>query len=291
VIDNERLIVASEACTEPTVAHSPVDPESLPALAICLEYGDSPAEECKRLPRDLYARFTAPGKVYSGYGFLQVNVAILVLPDDIERDWWGSPQAKWMRQKVRRATKLGYEFRPFEHDDHRDEIYAINTSLPTRQGGRMSEAYRTPPADEPPSTTWSCPRHRRAYHGVFKDGRLYAYANVVQCGEAMIFSRLLGHGEHLDDGIVNLLVYEAARHCRRESATRYAVYHLADNGTEGLQFFKRKMGFIGHRVQWELARPGVRLSERRSPALALYAAGARRWPALRTLRQALRKAP
>ena len=99
---------------------------------------------------------------------------------------------------------------------------------------------------------------------MFKDGRLWAYANVVQCGEVMIFSKLLGHGERLDDGIMNLLVFEAAKRCRQESGTRYAVYHLADNGTEGLQFFKRKMGFTGHLVHWELARPGVRISARRS---------------------------
>ena len=275
---------------EPEFAQSHPAPEGLPPLVINFEYGDSPAGGCRRLPRDLYARFTAPSEVYSGCGFLEVNVAVIVLSDDIERDWWGSPQAKWMRQKVRRAIRLGYEFRPFEHDDHIDEIFAINTSLPTRQGGRMSEPYRKRPAKEPPTRTWTCPRHRRVYHGVFKDGKLCVYANVVQCGEAMIFSRLLGHGAHLDSGIMNLLVYEAARRCHEESGTRYAIYHLADNGTEGLQFFKRKMGFSGYRVRWELARPGVRVSMRRSPVRALYTAGARRLPVLKTLRRALRRA-
>jgi hypothetical protein len=287
VIDNEQLTSSSRAHTAQTAR---IDEEDLHALIINLEYGDSPAAECKRLPLDIHARFTAPSGVHSGYGLLEVNVAVLVVPDDIQRDWWSSPQAKWMRQKVRRATKLGYEFRPFEHNDHIDAIYAINTSLPTRQGGQMSEAYRTRPTEEPAAATWSCQRHRRVYHGVFKDGKLCAYANVVQCGEVMIFSRLLGHGTHLDGGVMNLLVYDSVRRCHKESGTRYAVYHLADNGTQGLQFFKRKMGFAGYRVRWELARPGVRVSKRRSLVRKLYAAGARRFPVLRTLRRALRRA-
>jgi hypothetical protein len=70
----------------------------------------------------------------------------------------------------------------------------------------------------------------------------------------MLFSMILGHGDHLDDGIMNLLAYESVRMFRAESGTRYAVYYQQDSGTEWLQLFKRKMGFVGHRVRWELSR-------------------------------------
>ncbi|WP_144118690.1 hypothetical protein [Catellatospora sichuanensis] len=232
-----------------------IDPQDLPALTINLEYGDSAAATCLQLPLEYHTQFTAPHKNYPGYGFLEVNASVLALPDDIEKEWWGTPDSYWMRQKVRRALKLGYEFALFEHDDHLDDIHEINLSLDERQGRPMSESYRTRPSEFGPQDDQSCPRHRSDHFGVLKDGKLLAYTLAPACGEMMLFSRILGHGAHMEDGIMNLLVYEAAKHRREHSGTRYAVYYVHDSGTPGLQFFKRKMGFVGHRVEWQLHRP------------------------------------
>jgi len=234
-----------------------IDPAELPALTINFEYGDTDDHTCVKGPLDLYKQFTAPNKTYEGYGFLEVNVSVLLIPDDIERDWWGSPDSYWMRQKVRRAIKLGYSFAAFDHNEYIDDIHEINISLDVRQGRPMTESYRTRPTEQSPFGDQPCPRHRHDYFGVFKDGKLFAYALVPQCGEMMLFSRILGHGDRMSDGIMNLLVYEAVKHRHENSNTRYAVYFLHNSGTTGLQFFKRKMGFGGYTVRWELARPGV----------------------------------
>jgi hypothetical protein len=161
-----------------------------------------------------------------------------------------------MRQKIRRAEKLGYTFSRIEHDEHLDEIFEINTSKAERQGREMKQSYQERPAprgilgDEQ-----RCPRHREDWFGVFTDdGTLVAYASVPLHGEMMLISIILGHGDHMENGIMNLLVFETVKWHRARSGTEYAVYHLHDSGTEGLQFFKRKMGFAGHLVQFELGR-------------------------------------
>ena len=48
--------------------------------------------------------------------------------------------------------------------------------------------------------------------GIFDgEGVLKAYAHISICGEVFIFSRLLGHGQELDKGIMYLLVSEVIR--------------------------------------------------------------------------------
>jgi hypothetical protein len=233
---------------------------ALPVLTLNLEFGDTEHRVCNTSPIDRYKLCTQPNtgsEGIPGFGLLEMNVSILVLPEDIERDWWGAPESYWMRQKIRRAIKLGYEFSPIDYSDHLDEIREINTSKDMRQGLKMSDSYQAMPVKKNPFRNQTCRRHRNDYFGILKDGRLYAYALVRQCGEMFIFSEIIGHGDHLDTGIMNLMVFEAAKRRFAESECRYGVYHVHHNGTPGLQFFKRKMGFAGYRVHWELARPGV----------------------------------
>lgn len=234
-----------------------LDPATLPALTINLEYGDSGHETCRAHALDLYGQFTRPSADYAGHGYLEVNVSVFAIPEDIDRDWWKTPESYWMRQKVRRAIKLGYEFAPLAYNDYLDDIFEINTSMQARQGRPMTDYYRQRPEPREPWGEQPCPRHHFGYFGVFKDGRLFAYTLVAQSGEMMQFSQILGHGDHMDDGIMNLLIFEAVKLHQDRARTPYAVYYLHDSGTAGLQFFKRKMGFAGHLVHWELARPGV----------------------------------
>jgi hypothetical protein len=184
-------------------------------------------------------------------------VSVLTIPEDLERDWWESPRSAYLRRKVRRALKLGYEFAPFDFRDHRDDVHAINNSKQERQGKPMSATYAEYPPAKNPFRGQTCPRHRHDYVGVFQDGRLYAYALLRQCGEMVLFSEILGHGDRLDDGIMYLLVYESVKLRKKESGTQYAVYHLQDAGTPGLQYFKAQAGFTGYSVDWRLAPPGI----------------------------------
>jgi hypothetical protein len=228
-----------------------VDPGSLPRLPIHLEHGDTLNARCCMTVFDVFERFTAPSRYFPEYGAYEVNASVLVIPDDIERDWWGLHGSSEMRHKVRRATRLGYTFAPFDVNDHLDDIYAINTSMRERQGRAMDEEYTRRP-DRRAAEELSCDRHREDWLGVFHDGTLYAYMNALQLGEMMYFSIILGHGDRLYDGIMHMLVYEAVKHNRTHYRADYAVYYLQDSGTEGLQLFKRKIGFSGFLVRYEL---------------------------------------
>jgi len=234
---------------------------ALPTMTINLEYADSADRICNTSPVERYKTFIAPSPQIEGHGFLELNVSVLVLPDDLEKDWFGTPDSYWMRQKIRKATKLGYEFAEFDFRDHVDEIYEINTSKEERQGRAMSESYTRRPAEKSPFRDQTCVRHRNDYYGIFRDGRLYAYAMVRQVGEMFIFSEFIGHGDHLDNGVMSLLTWEASKIRHAESNSRLGIYHLHHNGTPGLQFFKRKMGFRPFQVHWELAKPGVELPD------------------------------
>ncbi len=245
-----------------------LDPSTLPAVSIYLEHGDTDDESCRVEPLKLFEQFTLPSLTYPGYGELEVNAGVLVVPDDIQRDWWELPDSALMRRKVRHAIKLGYEFAPFEFDECIDDVYEINTSKAERQGRPMTQSYRERPGARGRSPEQACRRHRNGWFGVFREGKLLAYTNIPQCGEMMLFSTILGHGDHMDDGIMYLLIWETVKLHHERSGTSYAVYYLMDSGTEGLQFFKRKMGFAGYLVRWELGdrRAGAQREEERARA-------------------------
>src|SRR5690606_13721151 len=101
-------------------------------------------------------------------------------PDDLERDWWAAPASAYLRRRVRRAQRLGYEFATFDQRDHRAAMYEINTSKDERQGRPMTEAYTVWPEEKRPFRNQDCPRHRNEYVGVFQNGTLYAYALLQQ---------------------------------------------------------------------------------------------------------------
>ena len=157
-----------------------------------------------------------------------------------------------MRQKVRRAGREGYVFAPIDRNAFLDDIFAINASMPERQGRPMGEAYRERPVPQAPLPVFPCPRHALRQYGVLREGHLYAYAWVYVIGEMCLFSTILGHGEHMRSGIMSLLVAEAVRDLMAGADLRYAMYNLHASGTDGPRFFKEQMGFTPFRVTWTM---------------------------------------
>jgi len=232
------------------------DLASLPLLTLNLEHGDTDHEACHVLPMAQYEEMTAPIGPYPGFAQFEPDIALLVVPDDPETQWWGAQSSRWMRSKVNRARRLGYEFAPFEHDDYIDDIYAINTSLRERQGRPMTaNFFERPEPRGPLPAEQPCPRHREGWYGVFRDGHLYAYIHAYQIGEVTFTPNLLAHGDHLAAGIMSMLLYETTLLHHRISKTSYVYYYYYEGGgTEGLRFFKEKMGYRPYRVRWRLSR-------------------------------------
>ncbi|WP_034176640.1 hypothetical protein [Burkholderia ambifaria] len=70
--------------------------------------------------------------------------AMLVIPDSIDAYWSGIGEKS--RNMVRKARRLGYEFRAIDPDEYGQDIYEIRTSDPMRQGRPIPEYYyKNPP--------------------------------------------------------------------------------------------------------------------------------------------------
>lgn len=157
-------------------------------------------------------------------------------------------QHRTARKRASRAARRGYAFRLIERHDRADEIHAINVSAPERQGRPMSAGYLERPSDEP-LPVYPCRRHGVHTYGVEDaDGVLVAYLWIYRAGELALVSQILGHAEHLENEIMYLLF---AGMIEREAVEPgFLVYNRHDSGTDGLRFFKERVGLTETLVEW-----------------------------------------
>lgn len=170
--------------------------------------------------------------------------SVLKLPAAVEQ--WEEVH-RTARKRARRAERLGYHFSPVRRHEHAADIAAINLSLPHRQGRPMTNGYRQPPSEEP-DPEYPCPRHGVHPYGVLRGDTLVAYLWVYRAGELALVSQILGHGEHLGADVMYLLVRGALAAELREPG--YLVYNRHDSGTDGLRYFKERLGFWPAEVTW-----------------------------------------
>lgn len=153
------------------------------------------------------------------------------------------------RKRADRCRRLGYRFAPIERHEYVDDIYAINTSLAERQGRPMSAGYLERPSASP-DPAYPCDRHRVNPYGVLSGHRLVAYLWCYRSGDLALVSSILGHGEHLRDDVMYLLMQGTIEH---ESEQRgFLVYNRHDSGTDGLRYYKERCGFEPAEVAWAL---------------------------------------
>jgi hypothetical protein len=154
------------------------------------------------------------------------------------------------RRRVKKARRLGYECREYDRSLFEDDIYAINTSLKIRQGRPMKDAYRIRQT-YPPLPQYPCRRHAIHTTGVFLNELLVAYLLWYLVGEYAHVSETLGHGDHLENGVMYLLFLTAIGQAQEDGA-RWFGYNLHQSGTDGLRFFKERLGFRSMDVEWVL---------------------------------------
>lgn len=156
------------------------------------------------------------------------------------------------RKRANHAYRLGYTASRIDRADHVDAIYRINTSSPERQGRPMSAGYQTR-TEFSTLPYYPCPRHRIDEWGVFTDtGRLVGYLVVYLCGDLALVSQILGHADHLRDDIMYLLVATALEETLAAAGPVTVFYNRHDSGTDGLRFFKERLGFAADRADWAL---------------------------------------
>lgn len=200
----------------------------------------SRADGCRNFARELHEQLSS--------GRYDWPASILRL-DDFDVYLVGHRTA---RKRAAHAGRLGYTVARISRSDHLDELYAINISLSERQGRPMADSYR-----ERPSVSrlpvYGCERHRIDEWGVFSvDGVLVAYLVLYLSGDMAMISQILGHGDHLARDVMYLLVIGALRETFASAGPLTVFYNRHDSGTDGLRYFKERLGFAPTRVEWRL---------------------------------------
>ena len=172
--------------------------------------------------------------------------SVLELPDNI-RSWRDSHRTA--RKRADRARHRGYRFVNVVRHERVDEIHAINTSTSNRQGRPMSAGYKEKPSSTP-DPIGDCPAHGVHPYGVVNhQGTLVAYLWIYRAGALALVSQILGHADHLDREIMYLLWEGMIGSEIREPG--FVVYNRHDSGTDGLRFYKERVGLTPTPVRWE----------------------------------------
>lgn len=176
------------------------------------------------------------------------NASILRLEDT----WAYLATHRTARKRAQRCRNKGYHFETLKRELHGPEITAINTSLEERQGRPMTQWYQEK-VEFSPLPEYDCPDHAYRTYGVW-DGRdnLVAYIVLLICGEQILISQLLGHGDHLQQDIMYLLVTDAIAAVVDDLGPKTVFYNRHDSGTDGLRYFKERLGFQAKKVTWTL---------------------------------------
>lgn len=171
--------------------------------------------------------------------------AVMSLPAS-RKEW--EDEHRTARKRAWRAERFGYFAARINRNEFEDDVHAINTSRPVRQGRPMAESYRTPPTY--PDDVYPCLRHGVHAYGVL-DGHstLVAYLWMYRAGDLALVSQVLGHADHEDFGVMHLLFREALT-MEGQVAPGVAVYNRFDSGTLGLRQLKSWVGFEPVPVEW-----------------------------------------
>jgi len=81
-------------------------------------------------------------------------------------------------------------------------------------------------------------------------GTLVSYLWLYRVGDLALVSSILGHGDHLTRDVMYQLFQGAVE--KQAGSGGYFVYNLHSSGTDGLRYFKQKLGFEPMEVAWQL---------------------------------------
>lgn len=213
----------------------------LPVAQLCFERRLNPAA----IP-DAYANFTRPHPRYKVFPNKGMGVALVDLAafgnttsylESVRARGHAGPQS-------RKAASRGYRSQPIDRNAYLDEIHAIHTSSPERQGRPMDESYLQRRSAYPHEPHCEC-------HGVFDaDGRLAAYCNVAIYGNFAATDQLMGYKGN--DGIMYLLLSNIICGLIEARRVNWFMYDTWFGANHGLREFKRRVGFQPYRARYRL---------------------------------------
>ncbi len=210
----------------------------LPVISVVLDHTDD--------GNRLYRAFTRQHPRYLIIKQKTIGVAIIQLgdfkiPEAFTASVNGKNSAAYFSRK---ATRAGYTFKAINPNEMTDAIFEINNSAGSRQGREMDDSYKKKMSNYPVN-------ENNLFYGVFKDNVLVSYLWVVKSGELALLNRLLGHAEHLNDGIMYFMVTSYVENeIKQKGSTRFVMYDTFFGAGDGLKMFKSRCGFNSYRVKW-----------------------------------------
>ncbi|MET0819070.1 MAG: hypothetical protein ABWZ67_16010 [Solirubrobacteraceae bacterium] len=210
---------------------------AMPRVDIVLSRGRPREEAVLRDFRRRHPRFRVVGRK-------AVGVALLSLDGFADADDY-LDGLRYARRRVRRAARLGYSVALFDPNQRRSEMFAIHASMPERQGRPIDPEYLDPDA-----TYELAPDIE--YIGVFRADVVVAYCKLLYTGDIVAMARVMGHGDHLEEGVMFFLTAGIVEHVKsKHPETRWVFYDMFFGAGAGLRSFKTHLGFQPHYVRWK----------------------------------------
>ncbi len=179
------------------------------------------------------------------------GIALMVLPSTFEQYFRRIDASA--RRNFKKAHRSGYQFARIDYNACLDDIQAIRGSVAVRQGDVPPEYLNgvPTPCANPPSQTNI---HDYPYFGVLREGQLWSYAGCMVCGEICMIEHILGHADRQPDGVVPMLIVGMAEYILKNyPKVKYYGYGSHFGAGMTMRRFKRKFGFLPHRVKWALS--------------------------------------
>lgn len=199
--------------------------------------------------KSLYNYFNSPHKKYKIIKNKKIGVMLYKLPKTLEEYTKRISGKNGTGYFSRRCKKMGYYTKFFVQGDFLDELYQINTSSNVRQGRQMSKQYLEKVEKEEEK---KCIK----YFGVFsKDDQLVGYIKLVITEQLYIISKLLGHKDYMNDGIMYLILNDLTTYLIEEGKNtdkeQYFMYDTFFGGSDGIKLYKKRNCFEPYNVKWK----------------------------------------
>lgn len=196
-----------------------------------------------------YMLFSKPHSKFPLISSKTLGVALLPVPDDINAYIDSINGKNSAAYYARKAERRGYVIKEIDRNQYADDIFELRTSKPERQGRPIPERFR-----QKKSVFNNLIPNYHHWGVIDGHGKLAACSWVASYNEVSIISMLMGHADHLNNGVMYQLVVHIIKHAaemkKSGSPVKYIMYDSFFGATSGMIMFKQKLGFKPYRVKW-----------------------------------------
>jgi hypothetical protein len=198
--------------------------------------------------RRAYKLFSAPHPQFPLIPTKSLGAALLRLEGSYS-NYYDSKLRRLAKRKLKFAIKQNYSYGKVAVGTAMDQIMAINRSMPVRGGHPMDAEYLDQAEFEA----------ALAGHDILQvvrspEGRIVAYALVLDIGDLWVVEHVVGHGDHLKNGIMYLLMVKLVEEkfdlAHSDGRPTWIMYDTVLGAPDGRRQFKRMLGFSPYWVRW-----------------------------------------